>query len=126
MPMMAQIIDQVPRRATRDQLFGARGAGGYADWTMGKRGIDQRSGVTGWTIHDIRRSVATKMGDIGIAPHIIETILNHQSGHKRGPAGTYNRSVYAREVKVALGLWHDHIRTIVAGGARRVLPFGTP
>ena len=55
---------------------------------MGKRGLDQRSGVADWTIHDIRDLVATKMGDIGIAPHIIETVLNDQSGHRRGPAGT--------------------------------------
>jgi integrase len=123
MPMMAQIIDQVPRRATRDQLFGARGVGGYADWTIGKRGLDERSGVTGWTIHDIRRSVATKMGDIGIAPHVIEEILNHQSGHKRGVAGVYNRSRYERETRAALGIWHDHVQSICAGGARKVLPW---
>jgi integrase len=123
MPMMRAILDQVPRRATRDQLFGARGAGGYADWTMGKRGIDQRSGVTDWTLHDLRRTAATRMADIGIAPHIIEEILNHQSGHRRGVAGVYNRSRYEREVRAVLAVWHDHVRAIAAGGARKVLPW---
>jgi hypothetical protein len=62
------------------------------------------------------------MADLGIHPHIIETVLNHQSGHKAGPAGIYNRSSYANEVKAALALWADHIRTLVEGDERKVGP----
>jgi hypothetical protein len=61
------------------------------------------------------------LADIGITPHVIEQILNHQSGHKRGPAGIYNRSSYEREVKAALALWADHIRSIVDGGGRKII-----
>jgi hypothetical protein len=63
------------------------------------------------------------MADIGIQPHIIEQILNHQSGHKRGPAGIYNRSSYEREVRAALALWADHVRTLVEGGGRKIIPY---
>jgi len=63
------------------------------------------------------------MADIGVAPHIIEAILNHQSGHKAGPAGIYNRSSYEREVRAALGLWEDHVRTLVDGCERKVIPY---
>jgi integrase len=126
MPMMRAILDQVPRRATRDQLFGVRGIAGYADWTMGKRAIDRRSDVKNWTIHDIRRTAATRMADLGIAPHVVEEILNHQSGHRRGIAGVYNRSRYEREVRAALAVWHDHVRAIATGDARKVVPFATP
>ena len=62
------------------------------------------------------------MGDLGVQPHIIEQILNHQSGHKRGVAGIYNRSSTQREVRAALLLWEDHIRTLVEGGERKILP----
>ena len=55
------------------------------------------------------------MADLGIMPHVIEQILNHQSGHKRGPAGTYNRASYEREVRAALAPWHDHVRTHCRG-----------
>ena len=74
-------------------------------------------------VHDIRRSVATGMADIGIAPHIIEAILNHHSGHRAGPAGIYNRSNYPNEVRAALALWEDHLRTLVEGGERKVVPY---
>jgi integrase len=125
MPMMRAILDQVPRRASRDFLFGERGAAGFGAWNHGKRAFDARSGVTGWTIHDIRRTVATRMADLGVAPHVIEEILNHQSGHRRGVAGVYNRSRYEREVRAALAVWHDYVNTLAAGGPRKVLPFAT-
>jgi hypothetical protein len=58
-----------------------------------------------------------------VQPHIIEQILNHQSGYKAGPAGIYNRSSYEREVRAALALWADHVRTLVDGGERKVIPY---
>ena len=71
-------------------------------------------------LHDLRRTVATRMADLGVQPHIIEQILNHQTGHKRGPAGIYNRSSYEREVRGALALWADHVRR---GGGQRTQNF---
>jgi len=124
MPMALGIIKSVPR-TTRPQLFGTRGPTGFTTWHKSKRALDKRLGnsVKPWRLHDVRRSVATKMADIGIAPHIIEQILNHQSGHKAGPAGIYNRSSYERAVKAALALWEDHIRALIEGGERKVVNF---
>ena len=62
------------------------------------------------------------MLDIGIAPHVIEAVLNHVSGSKAGVAGVYNRSSYEREVKTALALWADHVRSVVEKSERKVLP----
>jgi integrase len=122
MPMALAIIRSVPHMVSRDRLFGTRADCGFSSWPQGKRALDQRCGVTEWTVHDIRRSTATGMADIGIQPHIIEEILNHRSGHKGGIAGVYNRSNYPREVRMALALWEDHIRTLIEGGERKVIP----
>jgi hypothetical protein len=62
------------------------------------------------------------MANNGVQPHIIEAVLNHVSGHKAGVAGIYNRATYAAEKAAALTLWADHLRTIIDGGARKVLP----
>ena len=117
------IINGVPRMVGRDQLFGVRAGRGFSAWAQGKAGLDRRLGDAGapFQLHDLRRSVATRMADLGLQPHVIEQILNHQSGHKRGPAGIYNRSSYERDVRAALALWADHIRSIVDGGERKVL-----
>jgi len=55
------------------------------------------------------------MADIGIEPHIIEAALNHRSGHRRGVAGVYNRSVYEQQVKAALARWAAHVLALVEG-----------
>ena len=127
MPAMREIIESVPRMASRDALFGQRSRGFTAwSWKQSKPALDERSEVRGWTVHDIRRTVATKMADIGVQPHIIEAALNHHSGHRAGIAGVYNRSTYANDIRNALATWHDHLRTLIEGGERRVLNFQPP
>jgi integrase len=119
------IIDTVPQMAHRDQLFGVHAEEGFTGWGDGKLALDDRlTGKLGepWTVHDIRRTVATRLGDLGVQPHIIETVLNHRGGHKSGVAGTYNRSSYDREVRAALVLWADHVRTLATGDERKVIP----
>jgi hypothetical protein len=54
------------------------------------------------------------MAEIGVLPHIVEAVLNHQSGHKSGVAGTYNRAKYEGEMRTALQRWADHIDQITA------------
>ena len=63
------------------------------------------------------------MADIGVQPHVIEAALNHVSGHKAGVAGIYNRSTYSVEMRAALALWADHLRTLVDGSERKVVSF---
>src|SRR5262249_15258543 len=114
LPMMREILDTVPQMASRDQLFGQRSEKGFAGWDKGKESIDESSGVTGWRRHDLRRTVATRMADIGIAPHIIEVVLGHRGGFRAGVAGVYNKALYEREVKAALALWADHVHGLVS------------
>lgn len=117
------IIGSLPKRIDRDHLFGTRSTRGLAHWHE-KADLDQRLGsaVKSWRIHDLRRTLATRLCDLGTAPHVVEQILNHRSGHRGGVAGIYNRSSYEREVKAALALWAEHVRTLVEGGERKVVP----
>ena len=70
--------------------------------------------MTDWRHHDLRRTVATRMADLGIEPHVIKAVLNHVSGTKAGVAGVYNRSLYAAEKRAALKTWANHIRAVLA------------
>jgi integrase len=114
------ILASIPRGRT-DMVFGAHG---ISNWERPKRQLDARLGkaVAPWRIHDLRRTAATRMAeDLGIAPHVIEAVLNHQSGHKAGVAGIYNRARYAGEVKQALGIWAAHITALLEGGERKII-----
>jgi len=122
-PLALQIVESVPRRMDRDHLFGDRSPVGFTRWAKFKEQLDTRSSVAEWTVHDVRRTVATRMADLGVLPHVIEAALNHRSGHRRGVAGVYNRSPYERDVKTALALWADHIQSITSGGERKIVSF---
>jgi len=109
-----EIIEGQPQRKGRDLVFG-EGEGGYSGWSRAKAAVDKTAKLsTPWTLHDLRRTAATRMADQGVQPHVIEAILNHVSGHKAGVAGIYNRSTYAVEKRAALDLWASHLRLILA------------
>jgi integrase len=118
--LMAEVIATVPRRFGVDYLFGERGRG-FSRWSAARRMLDEKVTLKPWRLHDIRRSVATGMAnDVGIMPHIIETILNHVSGHKGGVAGIYNKALYERDVADAMQRWSDHISRLIDGSKRKV------
>jgi integrase len=108
------LLSQQPRQGSRDQIFG-RGPNGFIGMGKAKRLLDQQISVSDWRHHDLRRTAATRLADIGIPPHIVEQILNHQSGHRAGVAGVYNKSLYRNEVAHALARWDQHIAAIVSG-----------
>ncbi len=83
-----------------------------------KKRVDKESGVTDWVWHDLRRTVVTAMNDqLGIQPHVVEAVINHQSGMaKAGVAGTYNRASYLPERCRALSAWANLVDKIVSGG----------
>jgi hypothetical protein len=62
-----------------------------------------------WNLHDCRRSASTWMCELGVMPHVVEQILNHQSGHKSGVAGRYNKARYQDQMKAALQTYGDYI-----------------
>jgi integrase len=115
--MAVDVLAKQHRRIGRDLVFG-EGAGGFAGWTIAKRALDAATKLPHWTLHDLRRTAATRMADLGVQPHIIEAVLNHVSGHRGGVAGIYNRSTYAPEKRAALDLLAGHIKANVAKGAR--------
>ncbi|MGA8587057.1 MAG: integrase arm-type DNA-binding domain-containing protein [Roseiarcus sp.] len=87
----------------------------FSGWSKSKARFDRRSGLSDWTLHDLRRTAATGMAELGVAPHVIEAVLNHASGHKAGVAGVYNQARYANETRRALNTWGAHLAAIVEG-----------
>jgi integrase len=79
-----------------------------------KAKLDARAGIPPYRLHDLRRSCATQLGELGVQPHHIEAILNHYSGHRSGVAGVYQRAKYADDMRAALQRWADHIEKITA------------
>jgi integrase len=114
-PLACDIIASV-RQIAGPYVFTTKGRSPISGWSRVKGRLDAALGFSEkWRFHDLRRSAATGMADLGIAPHIVEACLNHVSGAKAGVAGTYNRAAYAPEKRAALERWAAHIERVVSG-----------
>lgn len=60
------------------------------------------AGIPHFTPHDLRRTMATRLADAGVAPHVIEKMLNHQMV---GVMAVYNHAEYLPERRLAWRLW---------------------
>jgi integrase len=116
-PTALEILRRIPSK--REYLFGERGPG-FTAWGRVKAEFDRRLAdfVQPWRLHDLRRSVATKLADIGIEPHLIEIVLGH-AAHRSGISGVYNHSHYQQQVRVALARWDRHISDLLEGRAEK-------
>ena len=107
------ILADVPRWDGREFVFG-RGSGPYSGYGHAKIRLDKRTGIAvPWRIHDLRRTAATGMANLGVLPHVVEAVLNHVSGSRAGVAGIYNRASYAAEKRDALDRWAVHVEALV-------------
>ena len=57
-------------------LFPARGRPSVPlnGWSKSKVALDEISGITGWTLHDLRRTFATRLAGLGVPIHVIEKL----------------------------------------------------
>lgn len=110
------------------------GRTGFGGWSKAKARLDERmtnlaretwrvrhgrepeageAAIAPWRLHDLRRTVATRMNDAGIHLHIVEAILNHVSGSHRGVVGVYNHATYTAQKRDALLIYESLINDVV-------------
>jgi integrase len=76
-----------------------------------------------WTLHDLRRTARTLMGDAGVRPDIAERVLGHAIP---GVGGVYDRSEYLTQKSEALEMLARHIDSIVRPTTDNVVALHRP
>ena len=105
-----QALAVLKRAAQQGPLvFSKLGAKSFQDFSGAKRLLDELSGVTGWRLHDLRRTCVSGMARLGIAPHVADKVLNHQAGTISGVAAVYQRHEFLTEREKALDIWGAHL-----------------
>ena len=75
-----------------------------------------------WTPHDCRRTVLTKMAELGVPPIVLGHIANHRTTTRAGVTlAVYVQHAYEREKREAMELWAGRLQAIIAGGAAKVV-----
>src|SRR5258708_5018246 len=111
-----QALAVLKRADQRGQLvFTLLGTKSFQDFTHAKRRLDQLSGVTGWRLHDLRRTCVSGMARLGVAPHVADKILNHQAGTISGVAAVYQRHEFLAERRAALERGGTHVGELTGG-----------
>jgi integrase len=106
------ILRGIRRRGDRDYVFGIAREGGFSGWSKAKIALDKAVAVKEeWRLHDLRRTVRTGLGKLGVQPHIAEAVLNHLPPKL---IRTYDRNAYTAEKRDALDKWATHLKTVVA------------
>ena len=106
----------IPRPA---YVFTTTGKSSVSGWGRAKNRIDLAMAQAlekvplEWVIHDLRRTADTGMARLGIAPHVVEAVLNHRTGTIKGVGRVYNRYSYEQEKRSALDAWARHVETVV-------------
>ena len=81
---------------------------------------ENKLGVANFTPHDLRRTAATFMSQIGFMDEVIDSVLNHA---KQGIIRTYNLNRYDKEKQQALEAWDRKLKAIITGKqAGKVVP----
>jgi integrase len=114
-PELAAILRGLPRLAASDLMFPGRGGGPMSGWTQRLAPIlaaTARAGLARWTLHDLRRTVRTGLGRLGVDREIAELMLNHAPGDEL--AAAYDRGDYWARRQEAAERWAKHVFRLVA------------
>jgi integrase len=97
-------------------LFPARGnpETAFNGWSKCKAALDKRANIAPWTLHDLRRTFAIDLAQMGVAPHIVERLINHVTGTISGVAAIYNRHAYMDEMREVIVAWEKRLSFILA------------
>jgi integrase len=91
-------------------------------WHKRKVTIDELSGVRDWRLHDLRRSVASNLARMGVAPQVLARCLGHSAAPSAsGVLRVYNKYSYDREGRAALEAWSRELERIVSGRSGKVI-----
>ncbi len=124
-PQAVELIQSLPDTGG-DFLFTLNGTSLINGFATMKPRLDkliaaQSGDLQPWTFHDLRRTAASGMAQLGIAPHVLDRVLNHTSGTISGVAAIYNRFQYLDERQHALDLWAQHVEAVVKSKVKRVV-----
>jgi integrase len=115
-PLALDVLNTLPRGD--GNVFPKRTATGVQSWL--KRWCEREKIIPAFSPHDLRRTLATRMNELGIAPHVVEAILNHKL---QGVAGIYNRSQYEIDRVEAQTKWSKELARLSSGMSKTS---GTP
>jgi integrase len=107
----------VTRIKGQDLVFSTTGRTHVSGFTKAKAALDRAAKVTGWRLHDIRRTGVSALAAMGFNPVVADLLLAHQPARLSTVARVYQRHDFAAERAAALRAWAEHVLRCGEGNA---------
>jgi integrase len=117
-----KVLAEIPQIADSPFVFSADGKHALGGFSRRKAAFDNRCGVSGWRLHDLRRTARSLLSRAGVSVDHSERALGHVIG---GVRGVYDRHAYAEEMRHAFEALAAQIGRIVNPPAENVVPITT-
>lgn len=104
-----ELLAGLPRLEGCPYVFSTRGSRPIRDWSGAVTRATELSGITGWRVHDLRRTVRTNLSRLGVPADIAERVLGHVIP---GVRAVYDRHEYVAEKRDALERWAAHVTAL--------------
>lgn len=90
-------------------------------WAARREAVQKwlKANAGGWTAHDLRRTFSTRINGMGVAPFVVEKLLNHTFD---GVMAVYNHASYEKERREALDAWSDWLEALMREQPAEVVP----
>ena len=114
-------VNEVKRVASEALVLPGAASTPFSGWSKAKAALDgavadaRGASLAPWSVHDLRRTVATGLQRLGVRLEVTEAVLNHISGSRAGIAGVYQRHDWAAEKRAALDAWAAYVIAAAEG-----------
>jgi integrase len=109
-PAAVTILRGLPRAARCDLVFPGRQNRPITGWSKRLPPVyaqTEAAGMAHWTLHDLRRTMRSGLGRLGVDRTIAELLLNHAISDEL--TAIYDRAEYQQQRADAAGAWADHV-----------------
>jgi integrase len=108
------VLEDCPVVGKSGLLFASQADTPVSNYARIKHNLDRLSGVTGWRLHDLRRTAASGMARLRTPPQALARVLGHSASAGRGGVlAVYDRYSYDREARTAVDAWGRELMRIV-------------
>ena len=106
-PAARDLLQSLPRFIASEYVFTTTGRSAVSGFGRVKYRLDQASGICDWRVHDLRRTVASGMAKLGVAPHVVEKLQPHSPPRLL---------TFKQLIELGISFSREHIRRLEEAG----------